>query len=298
MPTIQLFVPNVPQMAVEGDGCGRYVELDIFNPDELIGSLSLVDLCQMLGHGLAGTNRYGCHTPTRMSTAAHTALGAGWVLAHPDRAIPQDQDWPFARTPLWGMADKHELAIKFMIHDAAEGLGLCDVPTPYKQALGLELFERLEGNLCSAVSRRLESLIEGCPKHALDPGQDGRVKVIDRSILVDETRALMKGPLGPHWDFLKDHKPLGLRSDQFLPWLGREAQSDLHTRGWAWGMLLHKMVYARRGIMAISRIGGAEYDFSISAGLALAGSTEVYGLDIEGLPEHLADRVKMLLRLV
>lgn len=103
MPTIQLFVPNVPQMAVEVAGCGRFVELDIHNPDELISTLSLVDLCQMLGHGLAGTNRYGCHTPTRMSTAAHTALGAGWVLSHPGDGIPADQDWPFARVEIMNL---------------------------------------------------------------------------------------------------------------------------------------------------------------------------------------------------
>lgn len=185
-----------------------------------------------------------------------------------------------------------------MIHDAAEGLGLCDVPTPYKQALGLELFEELEYKLCRAVSRRLETRVSGCGEHALDPGQDSRVKVIDRSILVDETRALMPGTLGPHWDFLKDHKPLGLRGDQFLPWLGRESQSDLHTRGWAWGMLLHQMVRTLEAIMAAGRIEGADPSYSAAAVLPLTGPQSVYGVDINELPDHLAARVVELLNSV
>lgn len=293
MPTMQLFVPAPP--LGDGDlGSGRFVELDILNPWALISTLSLLDLCLMLGHGLAGTNRYGCHTPTRMSTAAHTALGAGWVFRHPDGGIPEDQNWFFARVPIWGAYDKVALALKFMIHDAAEGLGLCDIPTPYKQAIGLEVIEELEYTLCRAVACRLVYEIDGAGPAEFEPDHDGRIKTIDRSILVDETRALMPGPLGPHWDFLREHRALGLSSDQYIAWLNNGAEVDLHTQGWAWAMMLHGLVRRLGRIRRIESSGTAQ---SPACSSDLGPLTdEDCGIDPEQLPAHLGCRVWSLLR--
>lgn len=124
-----------------------------------------------IAHALSMLCRYGGHSHRFFSVAEHCVL-MSYAVA-PENA-------------LWAL-----------LHDAAEGLGMVDLPRPVKRAI--PLYRAVEDRVMEAVCKRFD----------LDPVCPAEVKAADTRILSDE-RAALKGPPPLPWVSLENVEPLGV----------------------------------------------------------------------------------------
>lgn len=117
--------------------CGH--TLDLAAPD--LSGLSADEVLRAVALGLMNTCRYGGQIESRFSVAAHCLLGAQYLL---DEIDGGDLD-----------GETHaQVRLHFLLHDAAEGLGLCDIPTPLKKYLG-EPYAWLEHLMLKEIYRAI-----------------------------------------------------------------------------------------------------------------------------------------------
>lgn len=124
-----------------------------------------------IARALAMLCRFGGHVRRFYSVAEHCVLMSYAVT-------PQNALWA-------------------LLHDAAEGLGLVDLPRPVKRAI--PLYRAVEDRVMEAVCKRFD----------LDPVCPAEVQAADTRILRDE-RAALKTPPPLPWMSLENVDPLGV----------------------------------------------------------------------------------------
>ncbi len=158
-----------------------------------------------IAHALGRIQRYGGHASKTYSVAEHCCLGADHVELFHGRIV----------------------ALAFLLHDAAEALGMGDVAAPAKYRL--PDYKEAEDRIAAAVERRfLSGFAPGRLRHPA-------VKEADARITTDEMMSVMHGrepdmlePLGvaiKNWD---------ARLAQY-EWMARfkRLYQAVHRRAWA-----------------------------------------------------------------
>jgi len=157
-----------------------------------------------IAHKLAQTNRYGGSCIFPYSVAQHCYLGA--------KALLRD-------------GHTKETALAFLFHDAAEPLGVGDLPSPVKYGYGLNFLAWIFVKLHTRIENKiLKSIVEyyGVTdfKYYLKIA-----KRYDRRIIADEKKRLMANS---KFDWGKLPKPLGVHIEE-LDWkVARDQWLDLY----------------------------------------------------------------------
>lgn len=99
------------------------------------------------------------------------------------------------------------LMLAGLLHDAAEAY-LGDLIRPVKQEIAL--YQAIEAQLMIVVHRAF-----GLPK--LTPEEHEFIKAADNKVLATEARDLIKHPLIPGWDWIKEIEPMGFKIEPISP---------------------------------------------------------------------------------
>lgn len=177
-----------------GDWITTYSGGRFYPADPRPSEVRLLDIA----HALSYLNRYGGHTRWPYSVAQHSVLVSECVerMGHPT------------------------LALCGLLHDAAEGLGLCDLPAPFKRSLGAY-------NV--AEDRVWQHGV--APRFGLPAVLPFVVKAADVQVFVNEAAVLLNGP---RW-WLDGRWPAPSNQIEIKRWTADEAEQRFLERYFALG---------------------------------------------------------------
>lgn len=185
----------------------RYHQVRLDHMAEDLRALQPHTLLGALGHALCALPRYGGQTPRPYSVGAHSLALALYALrpAFSTIATPQTHSLPHAQAAL---------ALVALLHDGPEGLGLGDIISPIKRALGGVTKAWEDATERAILAALCPSLLEPAGASHYDMTREG-VGALDLRILLDE-QAHILGSVPHPWDDLLGIGPLRLPQGPFL----------------------------------------------------------------------------------